>query len=156
MDLSGRSSSWLRHPTWNLHQPQLSPDGAWVAFYASLAPERSRIYVARFRKNSPSPPAEWIAITGEEFLETTPLWSPDGNRLYFGSNRDDFQCIWSVALDPAAKRPAGPPAAVAHFHQAVQQMGNVGLSRRGMSVARDRIVFPLVERTGNLWGMQSR
>jgi Tol biopolymer transport system component len=155
MDSRGRSTSWLRHPTWNLHQPQLSPDGAWVVFYASLSPETTRIYVARFGTGAAPPLAEWTAITGDQFVETTPLWSPDGNRLYFSSNRDGFPCIWSVPLVPVSKRPVGPPVPVAHFHNATQRMGNVGLTRRGMSVARDRIVFPLVERTGNLWVMRS-
>jgi Tol biopolymer transport system component len=156
MDSSGRSSSWLRHPKLSLHQPQLSPDGHWVAFQASLAAERGRIFIARFRKESPPGEEEWIAVTDGEFLETTPLWSPDGNRLYFGSNRDDSQCIWSAPLDPVSKRPLGEPEALAHFHRSAQRMGNVGMTRRGMSVARDRIVFPLVERTGNIWVLRPR
>jgi len=155
MDSHGRSRAWLRHPTWNLHQPQPSPDERWVVFYASVAPQRSRIYVVRFRREEPPPPEEWIPINEDEFLETAPLWSPDGNRLYFGSNRDSFQCIWSVPLDPESKRPAGPPAPVAHFHTAAQPMGNVGLTRRGMSVAADKIVFTLAQRSGNLWRLEA-
>jgi Tol biopolymer transport system component len=155
MDSNGRSRPWLWHSAWNLQQPQASPDERWVVFYASIAPQRTRIYVTQFRKREPPPAQEWIPITGDQFLETAPLWSPDGNRVYFGSNRDDFQCIWSVPLDPESKRPVGPPVPVAHFHTAAQPMGNVGLTRRGMSVAVDKIVFTLAQRSGNLWRLAS-
>jgi hypothetical protein len=156
MDATGRSKPWFSHPVWNLHQPQPSPDGKWIVFYASVAPQCGQIHVTRFRKDAVPSPAEWIAITGDQFLETAPLWSPNGNRLYFASNRDDFQCIWSIPLDPDSKRPAGPAEAVAHFHSAAQTMGNAGLTRRGMSVAADKIVFTLAHRSGNLWRLQLR
>jgi Tol biopolymer transport system component len=156
IDASGITCPWLRHPTWSLRQPQASPDGEWVVFYASLAPELSRIYIVRFRKDTPPPQGDWIAVTEGSFLETVPLWSPDGNRIYFASNRDSYQCIWSVALDPRSKRPIAPPAALAHFHKAALPMGNPGMTRRGMSVARGRIVFPLQEQTGNIWLLHPR
>ena len=38
-----------------------------------------------------------------------PIWSPDGNLLYFLSERDGFRCIWGQKLDPASKRPLGAP-----------------------------------------------
>jgi hypothetical protein len=85
-------------------------------------------------------------------LGDLPRWSPDGNTIYFLSGRDGFRCFWGQRLNPATKDPAGEPFAVQHFHRTrrslryIQDSGAIGLA-----VARDRIVFPLAELTGNIW-----
>ena len=74
----------------------------------------------------------------------SPGWSPDGSRLYFASERDGFSCIWQQRLDPATKRPLGPPSPVYHFH-------NARSAHDGLSVAQDKVAFTILETTGNLW-----
>ena len=49
---------------------------------------------------------------------------------------------------------AAPALGVAHFHTSARRLGNVGVVFRGMSVARDKIVFTMEERIGNIWLMR--
>ena len=77
-------------------------------------------------------------------------WSPDGNTLYFISQFDRFCCIWARRLDPM-KRPVGGPIAIFHAHEARRSLLNIGKGDLGISIARDRIVFNINERSGNIW-----
>jgi Tol biopolymer transport system component len=148
---SGEEQVFLRHGQYHLYQPMLSADNRWLVFYASLALDRSRVYVAPFRPGSSPLESEWIAVTDGSAHDTTPRWSPDSNRLLFASNRDGFLCLWGQRLHPQTKRPAGEAFAVAHFHQASKRLGNVGVTKRGFSVARDKLVFPLEDTKTNVW-----
>ena len=58
-----------------------------------------------------------------------------------------FNCIWAQRLDAATKRPVGSPVPIFHAHGARALTG-------GGSVARERLVFSLAERTGNIWMAQ--
>ena len=78
-----------------------------------------------------------------------PSWSPDGSRLYFFSNRDGSDCVWTQQLDPATKHRVGAPQEVYHLHTA--RRGILGFPAFKFSVARDKAVFTLRELTGNIW-----
>jgi hypothetical protein len=54
-------------------------------------------------------------------------------------------------VDAAGKRPQGDPFAVYHFHSARRSMMNVPFYPLDLSVARDKLVFNLSERTSNIW-----
>ncbi len=97
------------------------------------------------------PESEWITVTDGSFWDDKPRWSPDGNLLYFVSYRDSFLCIWAIRLNPATKQPAGPPFPVYHSHGERRSLANYGLSQMFVPVARDKLVFPLGERRGNIW-----
>ena len=94
---------------------------------------------------------DWIPVTDGENLDDKPRWSPDGNLIYFTSERDGFRCIWAQRLDRALKRPAGAPFSVHHFHTSRRSLMNVGLGPLEISVARNALVFNLGERTANIW-----
>jgi Tol biopolymer transport system component/tRNA A-37 threonylcarbamoyl transferase component Bud32 len=150
---TGERLELLRHPQANLYQANASPDGRWVAFLA--ASQIQTLYIAPLRRAPPpapdATPGDWIPVTGDEFRVDKPRWSPDGNLLYFTSDRDTFRCLWGQRLDPQTMRPVGPPMAVYHFHQARRSLTNVGLAVLEPAVARDKIVFNLAETTGNIW-----
>ena len=139
-------------------RPQVSPDGRWVSFHNGLSPSTRRIFIASLRPGSPpsiAPESEWIPITDGKELDREACWSPDGNLLYFLSEREGFRCIWANHLDPETKRPKGDAFAVFHSHHSrisLRNYSDSGLS--GLSMARDRLIFTMSERTGTVWMMQ--
>ncbi len=143
----------LRHPDLNVWGGKLSVDDRWVVFNVTTSPATSRIYVAQVppRPVAPIPVDDWIAVTAGSSWDDKPRWSPDGNAIYFISTQDGFRCIWSQHLDPGTKRPAGPPAAVLHLHDARRSMMNADIGPLSIAVARSRIAFSLSELTGNVW-----
>jgi Tol biopolymer transport system component len=131
-----------------------SPDGRWLAFHATDAAGR-RIFLIDVTRTD-GKDAEWIPATTEPSMSDARVaWSPDGNLLYFVSDRDGFRCIWAQRLEAETKRPVDRPIAVYHFHQTSPRIShNVG--RVGVAVARDKIVLALEELRGNVWMLEPR
>lgn len=138
----------LNHSTWTLWQPYFSPDDRWVVFNATLA-GRSRIFIAPVRSRGLTPESDWIAIT-DGVWDDIPRWSPDGNSVYFMSERDGYRCIWAQRLD-ASKQPSGAAVPIFHAHEARRSLLNIQAGNLQMSVARDKIVFNMSEQSGNIW-----
>jgi Tol biopolymer transport system component len=84
--------------------PQVSPDGARVAFVVTTIDEgadeyRSRIWVvATDGTGSPRP------LTSGEKADTAPRWSPDGRRLAFLSTRGGKPQLYLLDLDGGEAR----------------------------------------------------
>jgi serine/threonine protein kinase len=155
---SGRKSEFLKRPGHVLGRARFSPDGQWISFHDRTG-SRSRLYIVPFRRDASADTAsprrvadaDWIAATDGQALDVFPHWSPGERLLYFSSSRDGAQCIWAQGLDPATKRPVGPPFAVLHFHRARRSLANMPLPMFEMSIGRDKIVFDIGETTGNIW-----
>ena len=131
---------------------RFSPDDRWVAFQAATG-SIGRIYVVATDALRRSPPPEtWIAISDSEGWNDKPRWSPDGNLLYFVSERDGFRCVWVQRLDPATKHPSGAPVAVRHFHSSRLSLKNVDYSLLEMSITRDGLYLNAGEHRGYLGG----
>ncbi len=148
----------MAHPDRLMNSAHFSPDNRWVSFHARTGPLSRRMYVAPVNGETPAPEESWIPITDGTGLDREAEWSPDGNLLYFLSDRDGFRCIWAQRLQPATKRPVGPAFAVVHFHHARRSLQAVGnnVGAIGLSVAKNRLVFALGEVTGNIWLRDSR
>jgi dipeptidyl aminopeptidase/acylaminoacyl peptidase len=91
------------------NDPQISPDGRWIAFQASVS-SRQEIYVAPFPAAAPR-----YQVSAEGGVE--PLWSRDGHELYFQSGAR----LMSVRIAPGAvllvqRPPARPRGAVLSQH----------------------------------------
>lgn len=141
----------LEHPELDLYSALFSPDDGWISFHARRPNQKRRIYLARHH-NNPISESEWIPIAVDEFNNAEPRWSPEGNLLYFLSDRDGFLCIWAQRLTKDSKAPAGPPQEVYHFHQA--RLSPLNVSNSGyvrMSIGQGRIILTLGEITGNVW-----
>jgi Tol biopolymer transport system component len=147
---SRRKTPLIASPDYSLFEPCFSPNGLWVSFNATTL-SSSRIYVAAFRGPEPIPQNEWLAVTSGDPWDDNPRWSPNGNLMYFTSEIDGFRCISAQRMDPGTKRPQGPPIPIYHSHHARRSLLNVGLAALKISVARDRIVFTMGERSGNIW-----
>jgi dipeptidyl aminopeptidase/acylaminoacyl peptidase len=139
-----------KHPVGNA---SFSPDGRWIAFHAALGPVTRQIYVAPVRTDgAPAPTADWIHITDGRSIDRLASWSPDGNVLYWISERDGWRCIAYRRLDPATKKPLEEMSYIQHFHGARRSMMPLAsIEQCRLSIARDKIVFSLAERTGNIW-----
>jgi Tol biopolymer transport system component len=140
------------HPEWLLHPGRFSPDNRWLSFYATNSTATRQIHVASFQTSGQIPPEKWIAVTDGKSLDREPRWSPDGNTIYFLSERDGFRCIWAQRLDSETKRPRGDPFAVFHAHSARFSL-DVGTdtNMNGLTVTNGRIYVTIAESTGNLW-----
>ena len=144
---SGQSTDVLRHPEYELGTAHYSPDGQSISFYVP----RTGIFVAPLRDGIALGEQHWIAVTDGSANDLRPFWSPDGELLYFTSNRDGFVCIWVQRLSPRTKEPQGQPFTVHHFHSARHSPALGGPTTWGMPLAQDKLVVPLGQTTGNIW-----
>ena len=148
----GEQREVISHPKWRLLSPALSPDERWMAFHAQNSDLTRQIWIVPFHFGTAAPFAEWIPITEGNALDRDPVWSPDGNMLYWLADRNGTRGIWACKLDPLTRHRAGDPFEIRMFRGARRSMmpfGNSGMTRP--AVARNKIVFPLGEETGNIW-----
>jgi Tol biopolymer transport system component len=150
---SRRKTILAQHSKQGLGNPRFSPDGRWIAFHAQTGPVTRQIFVAAVRSDgTPAREADWIPITDDRGMDRMASWSPDGNVLYWISERDGWRCIAYRRLNPATKRPVGEASYLQHFHGARRSMMYMAaIIYCRPSIGRDRIVFSLAERTGNIW-----
>src|SRR5216117_788677 len=81
----------------SVSDPQLSPDGKWVAYTVatpSLQDNRnvSRVWVAEIATGKSRP------LTGGPGSDRQPRWSPDGKTLAFVSTRDSGAQVWVLPI----------------------------------------------------------
>jgi hypothetical protein len=135
----------VSHPEYQVFQPHLSPDGAWLTFNAYKAGEQtSAINMIH------SSGGEWTHITDGKYWDDKPGWSADGKTIYFVSNRGGFFNVWGIRFDPSSAKPIGEPFRVTNFDSPVQMVSPV-MVRMELSFASDRIIFPITETSGNIW-----
>ena len=126
---SHRKTDLLATNRW-LFSGRFSPDGRWITFGS---------YIAPFQPEAPIAESAWTSLP-----EAMNWWSPDGTLLYGHSGRDGFACLWAQRLNPITKHPIGAPFAIFHSHSVQRSVGQ-------FFVGRDKIVFNMGERTGNIW-----
>jgi hypothetical protein len=100
-------------------------------------------------------PEQQVTIGNAGEYNILPTFSSDGNSLFFISARDGFHCLWAQRLDPPTKKPRGESFDLAHFHAASRSLAYVGGGRRRLVSARDKLVFAMADRSGNLWMSES-
>jgi serine/threonine protein kinase len=145
---SGERAELVNHTAETLDNTYFSADDRWITFNAFKGGS-SKIFVAPVSSSGVVPESGWISIA-DTGVDDKPRWSPDGNLLYFISERDGFRCVWAQRLN-SGKHPLGTAIPILHAHEARRSLMNVGWGELRMSVARDKIVFNMSERTGNIW-----
>ncbi len=149
---TGEETALLKHSKYGLTAARMSPDERWIVFQTVINQQQRQLFVARVENGKASDEKDWIPITDGSGLDRNAAWSPDGDLLYFLSERDGFRCFWGQRLDPATKRPQGAAFEVQPFHQARRSLMSFGdVNAIGLSAARDKIVFAMPEVTGNVW-----
>jgi serine/threonine protein kinase len=133
----------------HIKDPSLAPDGQWVSFVRGRPGGRAVIFVAELDK-TPKPESEWILLFDESNYLGSPAWSPNGNRLYYVSERDGYCCLWTQELDPQTKRPVGETEAVYHVHSGHVIM-NIPPGNARVDVAEDKLVLWMAEGTSNIY-----
>ena len=66
--------------------------------------------------STPAAESRGVALTTGEYSDDKSRLSPDGNTLYFTSNRDHYNCFWAQRLNSKTKHPEGAPFAIQHLH----------------------------------------
>ena len=84
--------------------PQWSPRGLRIAFGQRLGVVRQTNVVT-----VPAGGGEPVAVTAESAVSWNPVWAPDGEQLYFVSNRGGSTNVWRVRIDEASGQPLGEP-----------------------------------------------
>jgi Tol biopolymer transport system component len=118
-----------------LHAPRWSPDGERLAYVAGnigfmlgtthLANVAlSQIRVVRLRDGRTHD------ITSGEWLDASPVWSPDGRSLWFVSDRQGGRDVYRVGMTPEGA-PAGEPERITSGSQA----HTIDLARDGRTLA---------------------
>jgi Tol biopolymer transport system component/predicted Ser/Thr protein kinase len=153
VDVAARKTTLLtQHPKWPMHPTRFSPDGHWFLLFGTNTAVTRQIFVVPFRTNGEVSQNEWVPVTEGKALDREPRWSPDGNMVYFLSERDGFRCIWAQRLEPVSKKPSGDAFPVFHAHSARPSL-DVGTDTylNGLTVTAERIYVTMTERTGNIW-----
>ena len=149
LDRSGRTAPLLHSTESALFSPSVSRDGKWLALIVRTPPNDHRVVIVPLHDGTAAPKPDWISVTEPGTWVNKPRWSPNGNLLYYISDRDGFTCIWVNRLNPVTKRPVGAPKAVMHFHSGSSSLDTAyGLE---LSVADDKLVVDIGESAGNIW-----
>jgi serine/threonine-protein kinase len=99
-DLGGRRLVWVDRtgreeatgaPVRNYGTLSLSPDGTRVA--VGIVDQDNDIWIWDFKR------ATLMRLTTEPGLDANPIWTPDGRRIIFSSERDGTRNLWWQAAD---------------------------------------------------------
>jgi Tol biopolymer transport system component len=136
----------LSDPDHHLWQGRYSPDGRWILFNAQAVKESSVSILGV----APAAGGAWRRLTDPRLWADKARWAPDGKTIYFISNRESaFFDVWGIAFDPEKGITVGDEFRVTRF----TDPGRRVLSSSGseLGVSRDRIVVPILERSGSVW-----
>jgi serine/threonine protein kinase/Tol biopolymer transport system component len=98
-------------------QPSWSPNGHRIAYWGIVGESAQRdLWTiapgAKDRKKA------IVRVTNDAAVDWNPVWSPDGQYLYFGSDRSGAMNLWRVRIDEKSGKTSGEPEPVtvpAHF-----------------------------------------
>jgi hypothetical protein len=138
----------LSHPQHNFAAAKYSPDGRWLAFYFAVTEPQRTLFIAPTWHGKAAPEGEWISVASDRG-HARQWWSSDGNRLYFLANRSGRVGLWTQRLDPASKRPLEEPVLV--YVPQDERLALQDSTLFGPAEGRDRVIFPILERGGNIW-----
>lgn len=93
-------------PVRGLMHPAISPDGAAIAFAAL-----GDLWVVSTTEASPVP----RRLTDDAFVETNPVWAPDGRSLAYSSDRDGGVALWQLDMASGTSRRVAPAGTTAAF-----------------------------------------
>jgi hypothetical protein len=145
---SGESSAVLTLAEGSFMEGSLSPDNRWAVYRSSLPDGRVSIAIVPVGP-VPVAPADVIPVAVSDRYMGNPRWSPQGQYIYFLSERDGRCRLYSQKVDSQTKRPFG--AAVAVYTSPGERISlNYPLGNGFIDVAADKIIFTITEVIGNI------
>jgi len=118
---------------------RFSPDGNWIA-YVSDELGLNHVYVSPY----PNPNAKWL-VSGEKG-GAEPMWSPDGNELFYRSG--NRMMVISVQTEPTFR--AGRPEVLFEGSYVTSRLGRPGMSYYDISPDGQR--FLMIKAVGGSTG----
>jgi len=124
-----------------------SPTGKWIA-YAEGNPG----FVGSELIGNVGPSSLWLVspsggqpvrVTGDQHMNTSPIWDPDGRHLFFVSNRGGTRDIYRVAISESGA-PEGEPVRI-----------TTGLDPHTISLSSDgdRLAYTVLSFSANIWSI---
>ncbi len=87
-------------------QPSWSPHGFRIAYWG-LEGESAQRDIWTIDPNAADPSKTIKRVTNDLAVDWNPVWSPDGQYLYFGSDRGGAMNLWRVRIDEESGEPRG-------------------------------------------------
>ncbi len=132
-----RHSTILGHPN-VITAADWSPNQRLLAFSNRVLGKGIQIMAVPYSgAGEPGPAITLVPTPGNN---DRPRFSADGRLLYFTSDRDGYQCLYSVAIDWNGTA-AGEPRSVHHFHQRRLAIDAVPAAAQALTVSADRIAL---------------
>jgi len=125
---TGETTLVFNYDGWTALQPSVSPDGTRVAFWGlDLEGGQRDIWTVPISGGDP------VAVTDDAALDFNPVWSPDGNWLYFASERGGSLNLWRVRIDQGSGATLGDPEPLTSG--GLSDQGFISLSTDGRRLA---------------------
>ena len=145
-DVTPERVRFFSDPDYHLWQSRYSPDGRWILFNAQDVKQSSVSILGVM----PAAGGAWRRLTDARLWADKARWAPDGKTIYFISNRDSaFFDVWGLAFDPVKGTAVGDEFRVTRLMDPGRRVQAFAASELGVS--RDRLVVPILERSGSVW-----
>ncbi|HMS42379.1 MAG TPA: hypothetical protein PKE69_19250, partial [Pyrinomonadaceae bacterium] len=84
-------------------QPNFSADGKRLVFYSRDEKNQRDLWTISIEGGNA------VQITNDLAFDWSPVWSPEGNFIYFCSNRNGAASLWRIEVDQKSGKPNGEP-----------------------------------------------